>query len=273
MDLDAYLRRIGLQGPLPPTLDTLQAVHRAQAFAVPYEAMDVFAGRAVSTDLGAIQDKIIRRGRGGWCYEQNGLLIWALWALGFTVLPAVAAAYQGSPGPDIMGNHVVGLVTLQGQTWLCDLGLGDALRGPIPLTEGAHRDGPLVFRLERLPGGNWRFWNHDAGDPSNFDLDPGPADMGLVQRKHDALMADPASSFRLNFQAMRMGATGSTVIYGRVLRRTTQAGIVKSLITGPAELEEILATEFGLTGLPMTPLWPRILARHAQVFGAPDAPV
>ena len=272
MNLDAYLHRIGLQGPLPATLDTLQAVHRAQAFAVPYEAVDVFAGVGVSTDLAAIQDKIIRRGRGGWCYEQNSLLVWALGALGFDVRRAVAGAYQGNPGPDIMGNHVVGIVTLAGAEWLCDLGLGDALRGPIPLHAGDHRDGPLVFRLETLPDGRWRFWNHPAGDPSNFDLDPGPADEALLQRKHDALQADPVSSFRLNFQAMRMGPVGSTVVYGRVLRRTTPEGTEKRLITGPGELEAILAAEFGLTGVPIAPLWPRILARHAQVFGAEDAP-
>ena len=271
MNLDAYLRRIGLERPLPPTVETLHAVHRAQAFAVPYEALDVFAGHAVSTDLAAVQDKILRRGRGGWCYEQNTLLVWALSALGFDVRRAVAGAYKGSPGPDFMGNHIVGLVTLQDAPWLCDLGLGDALRSPIPLVEGEHRDGPLIFQLERLAEGRWRFWNHAAGDPSNFDLDPGPADEALLQRKHDALQTDPASSFRLNFQAMRMGATGSTVIYGRVLRRTTPAGTEKRLMTGAEELEAILATEFGLTGVPIAPLWQRILARHAMVFGAEDA--
>lgn len=271
MNLDAYLHRIGLQGPLPPTLATLQAVHRAQALAIPYEAVDVFAGHAVSTDLAAVHDKIVRRGRGGWCYEQNSLLIWALGSLGFDVRRAVAGAYQGSPGPDIKGNHVVGLVTLQGTEWLCDLGLGDALRAPIPLQEGEHRDGPLVFRLEWLAGDLWRFWNHPAGDPSNFDLFPGPADEALLQRKHDALQADPASSFRLNFQAMRMGATGSTVIYGRILRRTTPEGTAKRLISGPEEMEALLAADFDITGVAIAPLWPRILARHAQVFGTPDA--
>jgi N-hydroxyarylamine O-acetyltransferase len=271
MNLDAYLQRIGLAGPLSPTLKTLQAVHRAQALTVPYEAVDVFAGHTVSADLAAIQDKIIRRGRGGWCYEQNGLLIWALATIGFDVRRAVAGAYHGSPGPEIMGNHVVGLVTLQDTTWLCDLGLGDALRGPIPLIEGEHRDGPLLFRLERLQDGRWRFWNHAAGDPSNFDLDPSPADETLIQRKHDALLADPNCSFRLNFQAMRMAETSSTVIYGRVLRRTSPTRTDKRLIEGVMEMEALLETEFNLKNIAVSPLWHRILARHAQVFGAADA--
>lgn len=272
MDLDAYLARIGLQGPLPATLATLQAVHRAQARAIPYEAIDVFAGLPVSHDITAIHEKLIGRRRGGWCYEQNTLLAWALTALGFPVRRATAGAFHGARGADIMGNHVVLLVTVAGQDWLCDLGLGDALRAPLPLVGGEHRDGVLVFRLEAGPDGLWQFWNHPAGDPSNFIVDPGPADEDLLARKQAALQADPASSFRLNFQAMRMSDSGSTVIYGRVLRRTTVEGTVKSLIAGPAEMASHLERDFGICGVEIAPLWPRILARHATVFGHEDAP-
>ncbi len=61
---------------------------------VPYEAIDVFAGRPVTQDLASIQQKVIVRQRGGWCYETNRLLAWALGALGFDVRLAMAAAYM-----------------------------------------------------------------------------------------------------------------------------------------------------------------------------------
>jgi N-hydroxyarylamine O-acetyltransferase len=269
--LDAYLERIGYAGRVGVDLETLQTVHRAHALSIPYEAIDVFAGHLVSLDLPTIRRKLLHEGRGGWCYEQNGLLAWALRAIGFDVRQAVAGAFNGAPTPDMMGNHVVVLVTLLGKTWVCDLGLGDALRGPIPLVEGEHRDGPLVFRFERLAEDRWRFWNHPAGDPSNFDLDLRPCDENLLLRKHDTLLADPTSSFRLNFQTMRMTATGSTVIYGRVLRRTTPDGTQKRLIESSEELEHLLQTDFDLRGIATHTLWPRILSRHAAVFGAPDA--
>src|SRR5512137_2887660 len=92
--LDSYLRRIGFSGPLRADLATLMGVHRAQAMTVPYEAIDVFAQGRARADLSVVQDKILRRGRGGWCYETNGLLAWALGAIGFRVRRAMAAAYN-----------------------------------------------------------------------------------------------------------------------------------------------------------------------------------
>lgn len=239
--------------------------------AVPYEAIDVFAGRPVTQDLTAIQDKIIVRQRGGWCYETNRLLAWALAALGFDVRLATAAAYNHKMEDDDMGGHVVPIVTLDGMEWLCDLGLGDALRQPIPLREGEHRDGPFTFRLDRLGNTFWRFWNHSLGDPTNFVMDPGPLDEARIAHKHAELQADPQSSFRKNFQIMRMESSGATIIYGRVLRRATAHGVSKTLIAGPKEMEELLSSEFGLSGVEVEPLWPRIVSRHAEVFGQPDA--
>ena len=269
--LAAYLARIGVHVPLKVDLESLQAIHRAQAMTVPYEAIDVFAGRPVTQDLLPIQEKIIRGRRGGWCYETNRLLAWALGALGFDVRLAMAAAYNNQMPEDSLGNHVVLIVKLHGTDWLCDLGLGDALRSPVVLREGQHQDGPLLFRLESLPNGHWRFWNHRLGDPSNFVVDPGPVDEARLARKHAELLADPQSSFRKNFQVMQMGDVGSTVVYGRVLRRTSQHGVTKTLIAGPDEMEGVLEAEFGLRGVKIGPLWPRIHARHAEVFGLPDA--
>jgi N-hydroxyarylamine O-acetyltransferase len=269
--LDAYLARVRVDMPLPAGLAGLQTIHRAQAMTVPYEAIDVFAGCAVTQDIGAIQQKIILGHRGGWCYETNRLLAWALEALGFRVRLSMAAAYNQQMPENALGNHIVPIVTLNDGDWLCDLGLGDALRAPIPLREGQHHDGSLMFQLEKLHNGQWRFWNHRAGDPSNCVVDPGPADEDLIARKHAELLADPQSSFRQNFQVMQMGATDSTVIYGRVLRRTTPQGVTKALIAGPGEMESLLDAEFGLRGVEVGPLWPRILARHAVLFGHPDA--
>ncbi len=53
--------------------------------AIPYENLDVQLGRPVTIGRDAVLDKVIGRGRGGWCYEMNGVLGWALEQLGFKI--------------------------------------------------------------------------------------------------------------------------------------------------------------------------------------------
>src|ERR1700753_3713812 len=107
MNIGAYLRRIGLPGPLPPTLETLRRVHAAHLRAIPYENIDVQLGRPVTIERAAIFDKIVNRRRGGWCYEMNGLLGWALGELGFKVTRATGAVMREMFGQATEANHLV----------------------------------------------------------------------------------------------------------------------------------------------------------------------
>jgi N-hydroxyarylamine O-acetyltransferase len=267
MDLTAYLDRIGLTEPLPPTVATLQTVHRAHAYAIPYEALDVQQGHRLDFDLPRIFDKLVTRRRGGWCYEMNGLLGWALTELGFPVQRCTAGVYRRERGDAALGNHLTLIVTLD-HPWLCDLGLGDGLRAPILLEEGPHHDGPLTFRLERLPDGFWRFHNHATGLPTTFDFRDAPADEALFHRQNDFLQTDPESYFVLTAEAIRMGPDHCLTLLGRVLRHTTPAGTTRHLLDTPGALTAALADHFGITGVDVARIWPKILARHSQLFGA-----
>ncbi|HEY5338074.1 MAG TPA: arylamine N-acetyltransferase, partial [Rhizomicrobium sp.] len=72
MNIDGYLRRIGLTERPPATLDGLRAVHRAHLLTIPFEDIDVQLGRPIAIDAASIYAKIVERKRGGWCYEMNG---------------------------------------------------------------------------------------------------------------------------------------------------------------------------------------------------------
>ena len=84
-DTDAWLRRIGLERPLLPTLGTLRAVVEAHATTVPFENIDVLLGRVPLLDLASLQRKMVTGGRGGYCFELNTLLCAGLTGLGFQV--------------------------------------------------------------------------------------------------------------------------------------------------------------------------------------------
>ena len=83
MDLQVYLNRIGYSGTVEPTLNCLMAIHRLQAFTIPYENIDIQLGRRLDRDRERIFDKLVSLQRGGWCYETHELLHWALVTIGF----------------------------------------------------------------------------------------------------------------------------------------------------------------------------------------------
>jgi hypothetical protein len=43
--------------------------------------------------------------------------------------------------------------------------------------------------------------------------------------------------------------------------------VQKSLLNKSAELAEVLATQFGIEGVDVAAIWPRIVARHTALFG------
>ena len=94
LDVDTYLERLGIAGPLDPTPGTLRRLHRAHVTTIPFENLDVVLGRGVDLDLGAMQAKLLESRRGGYCYEHN-LLFAAL--LGAAVDRLVVRRFAAAP--------------------------------------------------------------------------------------------------------------------------------------------------------------------------------
>ncbi len=160
-NLEPYLTRIGYHGPRRPDLDTLTAVHRAHLTTIAYENLDIHLGRVLTLDIVQIYDKIVRRGRGGWCYEMNTLLAWALGELGFEVTILGAAVEPLTDEDRQHLDHMALRVTLD-EPWLLDAGFGNAFLEPLPLHEGLYQQGNHTFQLQRR-GDYWCFKNHIHG--------------------------------------------------------------------------------------------------------------
>ncbi|MGW6484098.1 arylamine N-acetyltransferase family protein [Streptomyces sp. NPDC055059] len=149
LDLDAYLARIGCAGDVKPDLETLRALHRAHIASIPFENLEIMLGQPVDLDLAALQAKLVRQRRGGYCYEQNLLFAAALERIGYSVKGLGARVRVGATAIRAV-THMLTRVTVEdGQEWLCDVGFGaQGLRGPIPLRAGIEvRQGPWTFGL------------------------------------------------------------------------------------------------------------------------------
>jgi N-hydroxyarylamine O-acetyltransferase len=132
LDLEAYLRRIGYVGPRDATEMTLTALYRAHLAAIRFENFDVFLRGGVAVDLESVQDKIVYRGRGGYCYEQAQLFGAVLERLGFTV-DRMLARVGPDGGPARARTHLTLRVQSGTGVWLADPGFGSSPPGPLSM--------------------------------------------------------------------------------------------------------------------------------------------
>ena len=136
-DTDAYLARLGCSAPTALGLDALAQLIYAHQRAVCFENLTPWAYRqAVSLGAAELFEKIVINGRGGFCFELNGLFCALLRALGYDASECFARVLppDGSR-PRIM--HASILVTLDGKRYFCDVGFGGpAPSGPVPVEDG-----------------------------------------------------------------------------------------------------------------------------------------
>lgn len=126
IDLGKYLERIGYgEEHAPATLETLSQLHTLHAGAIAFENLSPLLGEAVKLDTTSLQDKLIRRGRGGWCFEQNLLFLQVLQELGFKVTGLAARVLWNVAG-DTVGprTHMLMLVNLDENRYIADVGFG-----------------------------------------------------------------------------------------------------------------------------------------------------
>ena len=161
MDMEAYLERIGVGRPLPPTAGTLRELQRAHLLHVPFESYDCALGRPVTVDRAINFTKIVEHRRGGFCFELNGLFGWLLESLGFEVTLLSARPYavgrESEAAPEF--SHLVLLVPIAGERWLVDVGFGDGFLEPLRLDETADQERELGRRYRMVPGAKDRPWS------------------------------------------------------------------------------------------------------------------
>lgn len=269
MKLSAYLDRIGLaSAPTPthvPDLATLRAVHRAHAEAIPYEDLDVQLGVPVSRAPQAAYDKIVTRKRGGWCYEMNGLLGWALEEIGFDVTRLAGAVAREITGDQAVGNHLV-LIVMLDKPWLVDAGFGDGLIEPVPLQEGAFENGVMRCALSQIEDGWWRYHNDPRGSAPSFDFHLDMRDQALLEDRCAWLQTHEDSPFVQTAVVQRWRDGEHLSLRGRVFQRITADNKHVDLLEDSEAFLRTLKEEFKLDFPQAAALWPKICARHEEVF-------
>lgn len=245
--LREYFDRIGYSGDAKADLATVAGMMRYQLFSVPFENLDVQAGKIVSLVPEDIVDKIIVRNRGGYCFEVNGLFAMALEALGIPY-QFVAARPMMYPVRKPK-THMAIVVKADGEDWLCDLGFGSyGIRTPMRLnlldaeirqdfdTFMLSKSNEREYLLQALVEGKW-------ADQFAFDLSPQEwidfAPANYLSSTH------PDAIFVQKLVVVLHNPKGRESLSGDILKTVTEGRVEKQTVR-PEDKAAILSSRFRL---------------------------
>jgi N-hydroxyarylamine O-acetyltransferase len=248
--LEAYLSRIGWTGPVGATPEMLIALHRRHTFTFPFENLDPFSGIPVSLDPSALVEKMIHRGRGGYCFEQNGLILLALQSIGFHTR-SLMARVQISEGNYSIRSHQITLVNFDGVQWIADVGFGgngliEAIPFELECEFDQHLDRYRIladetygYRLEHKLPSRWRTLYA-------FPLDPYlPADYAAINY---FICRSPDSMFVKTPICVCTTPTERRLIVANQLKIRTSAGTtLASTLETSAQFRAALAGHLGIS--------------------------
>ncbi len=260
MNLEQYLERIKYTGSLEVNLETLVGVHRHHLLQIPYENLDIHLGRTVPLDPARAFEKMVLEKRGGWCYEMNGLLAWALRELGFEVqyLACAVGATNAS------ANHLALKINLE-QAYLADAGFGNGLLDPIALSPGIYTQQSRAFRLEQH-GEHWTFQIPSisaAAVGNSFDFTLEPQELLNFQDRCTYLQTSIESGFVRVVVCHRMTETGVQSLRGAVLQTISNGIQTSRTLESHDEYDTVLHEIFDLqveTGA----LWSKVWSSHLE---------
>lgn len=264
-DLSAYLARIGHR-PAPPSAAGLAALQAAQLRAIPFENTEPFLGRVPDLSHGALRQKIVAAGRGGYCLELNRLFGGALAALGYAARPILGRVRMGAAagGPRA---HLAHVVTLAGRDWLADTGFGGpGPEHPLRLdTAGAQDDRLGRFRLRPDAATGETVLERATPDGwfALYGFDAVPVTAPDIEAANVVCSRWALSPFPHHLMLNRVTADGRVSLFDRQV----SDGEGQRALAGVDDLARVLATRFALPADTAPALWAR-LAPEAEGVSA-----
>ncbi|MEG3639022.1 arylamine N-acetyltransferase family protein [Magnetococcus sp. PR-3] len=132
MDIERVLHRIGYDGTCVPSLALLATLQQQFLTHIPFENLDIHQQIPLDYSPQGVFDKLVKAGRGGLCYELNGLFYDLLTSLGYAVDFIAAEMF---PGDALRGktDHMALLVHWEGACYLVDVGNGKVFGQPLSI--------------------------------------------------------------------------------------------------------------------------------------------
>ncbi|WP_438446064.1 arylamine N-acetyltransferase family protein [Gorillibacterium sp. sgz5001074] len=247
----AYLRRIGISGMEAPSLPFLFELHRAHVSHLPWQTLDIYAGRPATMDVKESVGLILSN-RSGYCFQLNGAFGTLLRTLGYRVAWHRAGVQPLGKEPRVDSFHLGMTVELEGQDggterWIVDGGLGDMPYEPLPLKAGSCVQGPFTYRVEDSAAvmGGWRMVHDPQVSYTGVDVAPeAVTDLSVFHENHAFYSRSPQSPWADVFLLRLRNEDGMNELRGCVWRSWSRDGAATVELESKRNWLEALGTVF-----------------------------
>ena len=216
---------------------------------IAYENIDILEGKDISLEFKDIYKKIVLEGKGGYCFELNGLLTHILREMGFNVTERFARYLRGE-NEIPMRRHRVTVVNLKGEHYMCDIGVGEvAPREALKIEEGLiQKQKDETYKFEKSEKHGWVLYDFYKGSWREYIAfnDDEQYDADFIQpsffcEKH------PSSPFNKAPMIAIKTENGRKTVDGDIYKEFTGTDLthIEENIT-PDRFKELLKSEFKL---------------------------
>jgi N-hydroxyarylamine O-acetyltransferase len=252
MDVAAYLNRIGIKRE-DVTLDGagLKLLQRQHLLNIPFENLDIHWKRPIVLDTEKFFRKIVENGRGGFCYELNGLFNELLTSLGFKTHLVSARVSTGDGNFSSEYDHAAIIARAGGGEYLADVGFGAFAAEPLKLVLDLEQEDPTgTYVIREHEDGYLVVLKKDAGDwKAEYAFKPVARDLAEFAGMCDFHRTSPESHFTRGKVCSLMTADGRKTLRDNRFILTIGASKTETDIGSEEEFDEILEREFRIKRL------------------------
>jgi N-hydroxyarylamine O-acetyltransferase len=246
-DKEAYLDRLDLPTEVAVSEEGLEQLHRAHVYSIPFENFDILLGKCLNLSTEALFEKLILNPRGGYCFELNGLFLFALLAFGFDACPLMARVHL--TGQPTGREHQLSLVNLNNRQWIADVGFGvNGLRAPIPyeMNRVENQNGQAYRLVDHGPFGTMLQVEEDGKWQNLYSFDLGYVCKSDIEQANYYTETNPNSFLTFTRVATMPHETGRISLMDFTLRKISGSNVEVVKLNPGQEYLDALARHFGI---------------------------
>lgn len=249
MNTDKYLKRIGIEKTdLIPNLKNLKLLQKLHLLHVPFENLDIHWQRPITLNNEKFYRKVVETGRGGFCYELNGLFYNLLERICYKNKIVSARVSNGKGGFGEEYDHLAILTEIEGEEYLADVGFGDFTAEPLKfILDIEQKDGNGIYRISKfdeeyflVEKKDGEAWKHE------YIFKDKPRELSEFEEMCKFHQTSPESHFTQGKVCSLMTETGRKTLTDKKIIETKNGERLEIAVNNDEEFSEILQREFGI---------------------------